>query len=61
MGAGNIEKDIDVHVKEWRDVCLTCGARARSVVTVEADRTQHGRMAGEEWSGRCSGCGDEYR
>ena len=27
-------------------MCLTCGARARSVVTGEAGRTQHGRTAG---------------
>ena len=26
-------------------MCLTCGARARSVVSAEADRTQHGQMA----------------
>ena len=26
-------------------MCLTCGARARSVVMMEALRTQHGRAA----------------
>ena len=26
-------------------MCLTCGARARSVVSAEVDRTQHRRMA----------------
>ena len=45
--AGNTEEDINFEVKEGGgDVCLTCGARARSVVTREADRTQHGRTVG---------------
>ena len=29
-------------------MCLTCGARARLVVTVEADHMRHGRMAGKK-------------
>ena len=45
-GAGNTVKDIDYQCKrEGEDECLTCGARARSVVTMEAFRTQHGRAA----------------
>ena len=38
-------------------MCLTCGARARSVVTREADRTQHGRTSGRKTSRRRGGSG----
>ena len=41
--AGNTEVDINFEVKGGGNVCLTCGARARSVVTMEAYCTQHGR------------------
>ena len=45
-GAGNTEIDIDFKVISGRgDECLTCGARARSVVVLEVVRTQHGRSA----------------
>ena len=44
-GAGNTERNIDSDVKERGDVCLTCGARARSVVTWEVVCTQHERSA----------------
>ena len=36
-------------------MCLTCRARARSVVEMKAVRTQHGRSAGRDESGRRSG------
>ena len=39
--AGNTEEDINFEVKRGGNVCLTCGARARSVVTREVDRTWH--------------------
>ena len=44
-GARNTEKDIDFNGSKRGDECLTCGARARSAVTREIDRTRHGRMA----------------
>ena len=44
-GAGNTEEDINFEVKEGGNVCLTCGARARSVVTMEAARVWRERMA----------------
>ena len=52
-------------------MCLTCGARAQLVVTVEAGRTRHGRTAGRKrvevvvaaaGSGTCEGvCGSRRR
>ena len=44
-GAGNTERNIDFDVKIKGNVCLTCRARARSVVSVEVDRTWHGWRA----------------
>ena len=41
--AGNTKEDINFEVKERGNVCLTCGARAQSVVMTEMSRTQHGR------------------
>ena len=65
-GAGNTEKDIDFNVKKGGDVYLTCEARTRSVVTAEADRTQHGRTAGRDQMGvvvaaEGPGTGEEVR
>ena len=48
-------------------MCLTCGARARSVVTMEAVRTQHGWMAkgkiesAKWWTRRSFGVGGYQR
>ena len=57
--AGNTEEDINLDVKEGGgNVCLTCGARARSVVMMEALRTQHGRAAkGRVESAMSMACG----
>ena len=50
-GAGDTEKDIDFKViAGWGTGCLTCGARARWVVTGEAGRTWRERTAD---AGRC--------
>ena len=38
-------------------MCLTCGARARSVVTREADRTQRGRTSGKKRVGVVAAAG----
>ena len=49
--AGNTEEDINFEVKEGGNVCLTCGARARSVMMTEMSRTQHGRSAAANRTG----------
>ena len=44
-GAGNTEGNIDVDVNKEGDVCLTCGARARSVGVREVVHTGQNRSA----------------
>ena len=63
-GAGNTEGNIDVDVNKEGDVCLTRGARARSVVAREAVRTgtdgrqsksENGGVGGSSRVGRARG------
>ena len=49
--AGCTESDNNSKVKRRGTVCLTSGRRARSVVTMEAVRTQHGQSAEQDRGG----------
>ena len=46
-GAGNNETRYRLQRLDEGDECLTCRARARSVVTIEIDRARHGQLVEE--------------